>query len=372
MKKKLLRVTTVPSSLNTLLFGQFEFLRNHFDIVAVSSPGNELMELSIREKIRVCPLTMKREISLIFDFISLIKMIYLILKEKPHIVHANTPKGSLISMTASYLCKVKYRVYTVTGLRFESEFGFKKKLLIFFEKITCFFSNKIIAEGIDVKNTIIDNNLTRKEIELIGNGNINGINENYWNPNLINTATKNTYKSLLNIQSNDFIFIYIGRLTKDKGIFELYDAFNFLSTITKNLKLLVVGENEILSSKYPYNNLHNIMHLGFRNDVRELLSISNALILPSYREGFPNVILQALSMGIPCISTKVNGSKQVINSNNGLLIESHSVNELINSIQFIKNNYVNYNSEIIRNDILNKFSQSFFYPELLKFYKSLK
>lgn len=371
MKKKILRITTVPSSLNTLLFGQFTYLRKYFEIVAVSSPGKALIELSNREKIRTISLKMEREISPLNDFISLLKMIYIINKEKPSIVHSNTPKASLISMIASYVCRVPNRIYTVTGLRFETEVGFKKKILIFFEKITCYCANQIIAEGEDVKQLMINSKLTKKKIKIIGNGNINGIDENFWNPNLINSSIYQKYKINLNINSKDFVFIFIGRLTKDKGIQELYDSFSIIKDKFNHVKLIIVGENEFAKNIILNSSTENIIHLGFRNDIRELLSISNVLILPSYREGFPNVILQALSMGLPCISTAVNGSKQVINQSNGILIPARSVAALSEAMELILNNYKIYNSIIIRKEIISKFSQSYYYPQLLDFYNNL-
>lgn len=371
MKKKILRITTVPSSLNTLLFGQFLFLRDFFDIIAVSSPGIELSELSKREQIRTIELKMRRDVSIFYDIISLYKMVKLILVEKPFIIHANTPKASLISMTASYLCNVPHRVYTITGLRFETEKGFQKKFLIFFEKVTCFFANQIIAEGIDVKNLMLEYSLTSKKIQIIGHGNINGIDEKYWNPILVKPITIDEYKNKLNIKINDFIFIYIGRINKDKGILELYNSFNKVKMSSSNVKLIIVGENEFNNNSIICNNTENIIHLGFRNDIRELLSISNVLILPSYREGFPNVILQALSMGLPCISTNVNGSRQVINDSNGLLIPTHSEEALTKAMIEIQKNYYKYNGACIRKDIISKFSQNYYYPQLLNYYNQL-
>jgi len=134
-------------------------------------------------------------------------------------------------------------------------------------------------------------------------------------------------RSKLGIKKNDFVFIFVGRIVSDKGINELVEAFDKFSNTYKNVKLLLVGpyENELDPISKETNFLINynkkIIALGDQNDVRPFFSIANLLVFPSYREGFPNVVLQACSMGIPSIVTDINGCNEIIENNvNGIII----------------------------------------------------
>jgi glycosyltransferase involved in cell wall biosynthesis len=179
----------------------------------------------------------------------------------------------------------------------------------------------------------------------------------------------------LNI-SNSFVFVFVGRIVKDKGIEELINSFSLLQNNTsKSVKLLLVGNFEINSKPICNKVLNeiksnsNIIFLGFQEDVRQYLSISNCLVLPSYREGFPNVCLQASSMGIPIIMTNVSGSDEMINDFTGYLVNKYDSVQLYLAMLKMLNNYNKFNSEIIRNNIINNFSQDLILTKLLEFYK---
>jgi len=374
--RKLFRLTTIPLSLDILLNGQLAFLNKYFDVTAISSPGDELNSVHKREQVKVVPLPMEREISLVKDIKSLLGLISLFRKERPFIVHSNTPKSSLLGMLAARITNVPKRIYTVTGLRYETESGLKRWLFITMEKITCLCATHVIAESIGVKRMLFDQKITSRPVLIIGNGNINGIDEDFWDPNLIDDNSKQVLMNELELSSDDFIFLFVGRVSKDKGIEELVSAFKKLNSSDSFSKLIIVGPLEKSSniSENILREIHtnrNIISLGFRSDVREIMSISDTLVLPGYREGFPNVILQAGAMELPVIVTDVNGVFESVTSHTGIIIEKRSIDSLLKAMLEIRNNRNLFSGKNCRKVILSRFSQKKFYPELLNYYKHI-
>jgi len=393
---KLLRITTVSDSLSGLLKGQLRFLNQYYEVVGVASDTCSLQEVSEREGIRVVNLPMERDINLWKDCISLIRMIRLIRYEKPYIVHANTPKGSLLAMLASWWCRVPIRIYTVTGLRFETASGIFRRLLVLMERITCACATKVIPEGEGVKNTLIKNRITKKPLRKILNGNINGIDTAYFDPALYTENDKRLLRNELHIGETDFVFIYVGRLVKDKGINELVAAFSRLksegwqflkdddSTYTSSLcipKLLLVGTLEqkldplLTETLEKIQSDRDIIYVGYQNDVRPYLSISNALVFPSYREGFPNVVMQAGAMGLPSIVTDINGCNEIIlEGKNGIIIPPKNKEALSEAMKYMIEHPTERRkmAEAARPLIASRYEQQAVWNALLEEYRSLE
>lgn len=175
MKKKVLRIATVPVSLDVLLKGQLKMLNEMYEVVAVSSPGKELEEVGKREGVRTVAVRMERRISPIQDLKSLFALVRLIRKEKPWMVHTLTPKAGLLGMLAAWMCRVPVRMHMFTGLIFPTSTGLKRKLLMTTDRLTCACATFINPEGKGVKNDLMRFGITRKELHIVGNGNINGI-----------------------------------------------------------------------------------------------------------------------------------------------------------------------------------------------------
>jgi glycosyltransferase involved in cell wall biosynthesis len=326
---KLFRVTTVPQSIEWYLKGQLHFLNQYYEVTAIASAGEkEIWErITEREKVTCKIIAMEREISPFKDLISLIKLYGFFKKEQPYIVHVHTPKASLLSMLAAKGAKVPHRLYTVTGLRFETGTGIKRKVLILMEKLACWAATKVIPEGEGVKNTLIRNNITKKDLKIIGNGNINGIDTRYFSPVHFSPGEKASLRYKLNILSESLVFCFVGRLVKDKGINELVRAFVEINRLRPRTKLLLIGPFEreldplLPETEIEIQNNANIISTGFQSDVRPYLAISDIFVLPSYREGFPNVVMQAGAMEVPAIVTDINGCNEIITDGvNGLII----------------------------------------------------
>lgn len=324
-KPKLIRTSTVPISLNILLKGQLAFLSQHFEIIGISSNGTDLDEVQKRENIRVLALDMQRNISPFNDLVALIKMYRVFKKEKPLLVHSITPKAGLLTMLAGKAAGVPYRLHTFTGLVFPSKSGFIQKLLIKTDQLLCWAATHVYPEGNGVKNDLINYNITSKPLKVLANGNVNGIDVSYFSPKVITEDQRVFLKQSLGILTDDFVYVFVGRLVGDKGINELVMSYSKLKT--QNSKLLLVGAFESdLDPLQPetlkeIENNSNIICVGFQVDVRPYFAVSDCLVFPSYREGFPNVVMQAGAMGLPSIVTDINGCNEIIlDGENGAIV----------------------------------------------------
>ena len=261
MLNKVIRLSTIPLSLNILLKNQFSFLSKYYKVIAVASAGEDLQELGERENVEVKAIEIKRKISLFRDLISLWNLYHFFKKEKPLIVHSITPKAGLLSMVAAKMANVPIRIHTFTGLIFPTRVGIMKKLLIQMDKLLCRCATNIYPEGNGVKNDLVNYKITKKNLKILANGNVNGIDLDFFDPNIITEREKNDLKNRLKIQDDDFVFVFIGRLVKDKGINELVSAFKNLKIIKS--KLLLVGPFE--SEKDPL--LPNFFQSSVSHDV---------------------------------------------------------------------------------------------------------
>lgn len=379
-KKKIIRITTVPISLKILLNEQLKFMNNHFEVVGVASEGKELKEVEEREGIRTISLNMSREITPLKDFISLFNMIFLLLKEKPDIVHTHTPKAGIVGMLASLICRVPHRLHTVAGLPVMEAKGKKKKLLLFVEKLTYACATKVYPNSKGLEEYILDNNLTSQhKLKVVGYGSSNGIDTEYFK------KTDEVLKSSKQIRAkyhleDRFIFCFVGRIVKDKGTDELICTFSKLSDEFENISLLLVGNYENDLDPISENSIHtiqnskNIIEVGYQNDIRPYLASSDCFVLPTYREGFPNVVLQACSMGLPCIVTNINGCNEIIQDNiNGLIVEPKNEDDLYEAMKrFLdEKNLADKLSSNTRKDIIDKYDRKQFFKYLLDEYNEV-
>ncbi len=339
--KKLVRITTVPISLEKLLEGQLGFMKAYFEVVAISAEKEKLEAYGKKEGVRVFSLELTRKITPIKDIAAVFKLYRFLKKEKPSIVHTHTPKAGIVGMTAAWFAGVPNRLHTVAGMPLMEASGFKRKVLNFVEKLTYRFATEVYPNSKGLYDFIIAENFTKaSKLSIIGNGSSNGIDTKYFDPVSYSENDKISLRDKLKIPQGHFLYIFVGRLVKDKGINELITAFSKLSDSNNTISLLLVGpfENDLdpllpetLSTieKHP-----NIYTVGYQSDVRPYFSIADALVFPSYREGFPNVVMQAGAMGLPSIVTDINGCNEIIaHGKNGLIIPPKDTQALYNSIK---------------------------------------
>lgn len=383
LKRKLIRITTVPLSLKTLLKGQLKFMSSYFDVSAVSSGGEELNQVGKEEGVNIIPIDLTRKITPLKDFISLIKMYVLLKTEKPLIVHTHTPKAGIIGMLASKLAGVPIRLHTVAGLPLLEASGLKRKILNFVEKITYSCATNIYPNSQGLFHFIVQNKFAvGSKVKVIGNGSSNGINTDFFDCDKVDPKEIERLRNELKIEESDFVWIFVGRIVGDKGINELISAFKTLKDSINNvsMKLLLVGSQEIdLDPLHPktineINSNPNIISVGFQKDVRPYFAISSALVFPSYREGFPNVVMQAGSMAIPSLVSDINGCNEIIiDGQNGLLFPVKDCNAILQAMNKILINREMYLKlkENSRKLIVDRYEQKVMWEKILNEYLSL-
>lgn len=308
----------------------------HFDLLAVSSPDKLLEQVGTREGVRTAPVTMTRAITPVKDLKALWKLYRLLKKEKPTIVHTHTPKAGLLGMMASRLAGVPVRLHTVAGLPLMENTGLKRKVLDFVERLTYRCATGVYPNSKHLSTFITENRFCKtNKLKVLGNGSSNGINTRFFQPNDDLDKTANELKQKYGLTEKDFVFVYVGRLVKDKGIEELVEAYSALKKKYPHIKLLLVGPYEperdplAPATKEIIEQDDAIIKAGFQSDVRPYLLISQALAFPSYREGFPNVPMQAGCFNLPSIVTDINGCNEIIeDGKNGLIIPVKRVPEL--------------------------------------------
>ncbi len=335
--KKLIRITTVPISLKTLLKGQLKFMsENGFEVIGISSDEEAMSEIAKAENVRTLTVEMTRKITPIKDLKALWQLLKIFKKEKPDIVHTHTPKAGLLGMMAARIAGVPHRLHTVAGLPLVEAQGLKRKILNLTEKITYACAHQVYPNSYGLQNIILQNKFcSPQKLQVIGNGSSNGINTQFFCKENISTQDIENLKKNLNIPSSAFVFVFVGRIVTDKGINELVAAFNQLPNHNQKVKLVLVGPLESdLDPLFPETEAllksnENIISVGFQKDVRPYFALADVLVFPSYREGFPNVVMQAGAMGLPCIVSDINGCNEIIQEGkNGSIVPVKNIDKL--------------------------------------------
>ena len=380
--KKLIRITTVPVSLEKLLNGQWEFFKKHYNLTAVSADGQELKKFGESIQIRTFGIPLTRKITFFSDLKALLTLYFFFRKEKPLIVHTQTPKAGLIGMLAAFLARVPIRMHDVVGLPLMEKRGFKYYLLYFVEKVVYTCAHRIYPNSFGLKKYMIDTKLaSNTKMKVLANGSSNGVDVSHFSKEHFSQEENSALKKELNIDPTNFIFLFIGRLVGDKGINELIEAFSNLSDEDQKIKLLLVGtfEKELDPLKketlYKIKNNPGIISVGYQEEVRPYFAIGSCFVFPSYREGFPNVVLEAASMELPCIVSDINGSNEIITDQiNGIIIpkkDTKALQKAMFSMKHDTNQRQLYEANS-REGIAEKFGKQIFYQALLAEYKELE
>ena len=382
MPKKLIRITTVPDSLRGILKGQLKFMSDTYEVIAVSSNGEMLNEVKLHEGVKVIPINMSRTISPFKDIKALIQLYFLFKKEKPLIVHTHTPKAGILGMIAAKIAGVPNRLHTVAGLPLLLAKGNRRKVLNLVEKVTYTCATEVFPNSFGLKDIIINHKFCNpSKLKVLANGSSNGVNSKYFDPSLYTENENEELKSNIGIERNDFVFIFVGRLVSDKGIKEMINAFKRLNNEVGLIKLVLVGPLESHLDPLHEKTLKeiesndNIINVGLQYDVRPYFAIADILVFPSYREGFPNVIMEAGAMGLPSIVTNINGCNEIIiDGENGWIIPVKDEEAIYNKMKYcIENpNEVVKSATISRGLITSRYEQKIIWEALLEEYRKLE
>lgn len=367
-------------------------MNQYFEVTAVSADSEELQRVAQKYGVNHHPIEMTRAITPLQDIKAVYQLYRYLKKVRPEMVHSHTPKAGLVGMMAAYFAGVPVRMHTVAGLPLLEAKGIKRKVLNFVEKLTYAFATNVYPNSYGLKDIILQERFCApQKLKVLANGSSNGINTEVFSPSTVEVTEREQLRKELGIAPNDFMFIFVGRLVGDKGINELITAFRNLtektevtsklhSSSSKTIKLLLVGPLEQdLDPLHPetlatIESHPQIISVGFRQDVRPYFAISDALVFPSYREGFPNVVLQAGAMELPSIVSDINGCNEIITPNqNGLIIPVKDAVALESSMKEMISNPELYSTmkQSARPHIENLYRQEVVWEALLKEYREV-
>ncbi|MEO8962599.1 MAG: glycosyltransferase family 4 protein [Ginsengibacter sp.] len=324
-------------ALHFLLPGQLKFMKeNGFNVLMISADGDDLKEVIKNEDCRHIIVPMTRKITPWHDLKCLFQLIKIFRKEKPDIVHTETPKAGLLGMLAAKISGIKIRIHTVAGLPLVEEAGLKYALLKRIEKITYSAANHVWPNSNSLYNFIKDNKLVNeRKLKIIGSGSSNGVSSKRFNRDTLDEKLVEVIKKKINYNDSNTYLLFIGRLVKDKGIVELVESFSALQKTKSNLKLILVGVYEAALDSLPEKTLREILnnpsiiHVSWSNKVEYYMSVANYFVFPSYREGFPNVLLEAGAMQLPIICSRIGGNIDIVTHNKtGILFKKKDINDL--------------------------------------------
>lgn len=336
MRKKIIRACTVSDSIG-FVSGMISDLAKEYEVCVLASPGEYWADLDLYgNAVKRIEVPMERHISPLRDLRSLWRLVKVFRRERPDMVHSMTPKAGLLCMIAAWITYVPVRIHTFTGLVFPTAKGLKRRILMVTDWITCYCATHIIPEGEGVKRDLLENGITRKPIRVLGHGNCQGIDLVRFNPALPEIQAE----AATILKQGVFTFIAIGRLVGDKGINELVAAFSRLNKELPNTRLILVGSQEKELDPLSPDTLAEIGRnpaieaVGNQADVRPWLAAADCHILASYREGFPNVVIEAGAMGLPQIVTDINGANEIIiNNQNGVIVPPRSTDALLTAMR---------------------------------------
>ncbi|MBS1741832.1 MAG: glycosyltransferase family 4 protein [Bacteroidetes bacterium] len=324
----LIRITTVPESLQFLLKGQMKFMQQHgFEVTMISADGAPVKDLVQQEGCTHIVVPFTRKITPVTDVKCMFQLVRIFRKLKPAIVHTHTPKAGLVGMWAAKLAGVPVRLHTIAGLPWMETTGIMRTILRIAEKLTAMPASYIYPNSNKLQSFLKEQGVANGKMKVLGQGSSNGIDSTYFSVTNEIQQQAEVLKQQTGLKEDGWVWIFVGRLVKDKGIGELLDAFNEVHTQYPNDQLWLLGTEE--PELDPLDEQHKqLLHThpaitcwGFQKDIRPYLAASNILAFPSYREGFPNVPMQAGLMGCMLILSDINGCNEIVDhEKNGLLV----------------------------------------------------
>jgi glycosyltransferase involved in cell wall biosynthesis len=379
---KLIRVTTVPMALRYLLPGQMKYMKEQgFEVIMVSADGKERGAVIANEECEHHIIPMTRKITPFADLKSWWKMYRYFKKEKPDIVHSHTPKAGLIAMTAARMAGVKIRIHTVAGLRFMTSTGVTRKILVKMEKLTAGSATNVWPNSQSLLRYIKANKLAKeKKLQVIGYGSSNGINLTRYSAQALLPAKIEETKQLIKYDPSLVYLLCVGRIVKDKGIDELLTAFDNIYKERKELRLVLLGtfEDELdpvsdtarkILKEHP-----GIIHISWSDHVEYFMHLATLLVHPSYREGFPNVLLQSGALNCPVVCSRIEGNIDIVDDQQtGLICEVRNAASLEEKLRFALANPVKMKefAASLRQKIEQQFDQRFVHESLKNKYLEL-
>ncbi len=299
--------STVPVTLEKFMEGQLSWIASQgHEVHVVSSPGSPLEVIREREHVTVHQLPMERGIAPVRDLIALVRWVRLLRILKPDVVVVGTPKAGLLGGAAARLCGVGRRVYLLRGARYESAQGARRWLLMRMERRSCRSAHCVIAVSPSLADLVVtDRIVSLDRVKCVGAGSSNGVNLQRFHPP--DPEERLGARLRLGLGDDQVVIVYLGRLHPDKGLELLEEGLRVLVGDTHRAVTLIVAGGHEGADLDAIHGLE-VRILGYVEDVPGLLHAADILVLPTQREGFPNVVLEAAASGLPTATTDATGA----------------------------------------------------------------
>ena len=350
-RPRLLYITTHGKAALGLMRGQLATVRQRgFDVTIAASPSWELDAVTEREDVPTIAVPMNREITPLQDLVALYRLVKVMKQVRPDIVNAGTPKAGLLGMIAARIANVPARIYVLRGLRLETTSGLKRLLLKTTERIASACAHQVVCVSDSMRQVYVAQKLAPAwKCMLPGPGSSNGIDVSRFEKTDERLNAARDIRRKLQIPIDAPVIGFVGRLTRDKGIVELADAFRSVQQSHPDARLLLVGEFES-GDPVPQETIDwlrsnsAVCVAGFSKDPSNFYSVMDLLAFPSYREGFPNVPLEAAAASIPVVGFAATGTVDAIaNGQTGTLVPIGDVAALAEAIsQYLSNDLLRF------------------------------
>lgn len=337
-KEKICWVVASPLTIRFFLMGHIVMLAKEYDLTVITYIDDPGFLANLGVPIRVIPVTIERNVSLWHDLRALIKLAFIFKRERFGLVHSLSPKSGLLAMVAAWLVRVPIRIHTFQGEVWVTRKGLWRAFLKFLDKLMAMCASHLLVVSLSEKQFLIDQNVVPDgRLQMLANGSICGVDVNRFKPDPV---ARRDVRTVHGISDEELVILYVGRLTADKGLMDLAGAFTRIAIRHPDAHLLVVGPDEegmrAKMGRLCGDASLRLHFADYTNAPERYMAASDLLCLPSYREGFGLVLIEAAATGIPTIGSRIYGiSDAVVDTETGLLFTVGDVNELTEKIELL-------------------------------------
>jgi glycosyltransferase involved in cell wall biosynthesis len=341
-RKRVCIVATVPFALKWFMTPHIILLRDRCDLTLVANDSSEGLEELLGGSVSYVQMPIMRKISIKDDIFSLMKLWQFFRKEKFDCVYSIMPKAGFLSMLASFFAGIPTRLCVFNGEVWANKIGLKRSFLKFLDKITARFATVVLAVGPSQRKVLIKNNIIKEDkVNVIADGSIAGVNLDRFK---LNNSVRHQIRLQNKIETDAIVFLFVGRLARDKGLLDLFRAFSKAAEQNPNIHLMIVGPDEagldkVISSALANRFAGRVHRFGFTDYPENYMSAADVLCLPSYREGLSTALIEAASMGLPTIASRIYGvTDVVVEGITGILHKPAAEHEIVAAMLSIANN----------------------------------
>jgi len=348
----------------------------YYSVFLITS--NEQVELLdiLPAAVEIRSIPIKREINFVADIIVLTQLFFMFRREKFALVHSVSPKAGLLSMIAARMAFVPHRIHTFTGQVWLTSNGVKRWLLKFLDKVIYLCSSMVLIDSGSQREFLIKHNVVRRNFsKVLGEGSISGVDLNRFQPDF---KVRGLVRSKIDVMDTSIVILFLGRLKRDKGVIELAKAYSHIANQVPNTSLIFVGpDEENLHAELIeilIKHIENVRFKSYTNEPETFMQAADIICLPSYREGFGSVVIEAAACGIPAVASRIYGLTDAIeDSSTGFLVEQGDIAELSNALLLlVKDEVLRKTMGVAAHErVISLFSQEQVTTLLLIFYEDL-